>query len=328
MENFNDYEGLDFNEESIFEDNQEPQPIVEEQPDIFGDPFEETEKSAFDLFLESKGIIDSKIKIVNDDNSEEEVDFTSLSKEEQLDILNSLTTEVKTQEPASQQSIKLSVDEQEFFKQLNQHGISLEQFLENYKSSILNETEPSYDIDSYNDQELFLLDLKNKYDLTEEELTAELERELQNEDLFKKKIDKIRNEYKELENQYKAEQAAEFEANQKKEYDQFVEQVVTVASNVPEFHGVELDDDEKNGALSYLLDLNEQGVSQFYNDLNDTNKLYEVALYLKYGADVIKLIQDTYESEINKLKAQLDKPRAVRQDTRNSKKIETINDLI
>lgn len=328
MENFNDYEGLDFNEESIFEDNQEPQPIVEEQLDIFGDPFEETEKSAFDLFLESKGIIDSKIKIVNDDNSEEEVDFTSLSKEEQLDILNSLTTEVKTQEPASQQSIKLSVDEQEFFKQLNQHGISLEQFLENYKSSILNETEPSYDIDSYNDQELFLLDLKNKYDLTEEELTAELERELQNEDLFKKKIDKIRNEYKELENQYKAEQAAEFEANQKKEYDQFVEQVVTVASNVPEFHGVELDDDEKNGALSYLLDLNEQGVSQFYNDLNDTNKLYEVALYLKYGADVIKLIQDTYESEINKLKAQLDKPRAVRQDTRNSKKIETINDLI
>ena len=88
-----------------------------------------------------------------------------------------------------------------------------------------------YDIDSYNDQELFLLDLKNKYDLTEEELTAELERELQNEDLFKKKIDKIRNEYKELENQYKAEQAAEFEANQKKEYDQFVEQVVTVASD-------------------------------------------------------------------------------------------------
>lgn len=337
----NDFEGIEWEDDSIFDESPQQNEQVKatnrdtnkkinqnnDEDDFFSDdltPINE-DKSALQLFLESKGFVDSKVKIVNDNDAEEEVDFNSLPQEDQLDILNSLT-QVQKQETIS--GINLSPDEQEFFKQLNSHGMTLEQFLENYKDGILSETEPSYDIDSYNNEELFLLDLKNKYDLSDEELSEELEKELKNEDLFKKKVDKIREEYKTLETQHNQQREAELQANQQKEYDQFVQQVVTVATNTPDIHGFELDDDEKNKTLSYLLDVNDQGVSQFYNDLNNDEKLYELAWYSLYGKSAFKLMQDSYEAEIIKLKSKQDKPSAVRQDTRNSKEIKTIHDLI
>jgi hypothetical protein len=72
------------------------------------------------------------------------------------------------------------------------------------------------------------------------------------------------------------------------------------------------------------LDLDENGMSQFYKDLNNPEKIYEVAWYLKYGRDAFKAVEDAYETEISKLKAKADKPRVVRQQ---NDKNNTFNDL-
>lgn len=303
---------------------------TEDSSDFFSDNSEFTNEddskntSVLDKFLQSKGFIDSKIKVVDDNNEETEVEFSELSEEEQLDILNSFSASKNTN------NLNLLDEEQALLSELRENNLSMSQFLDMYKQSIIEEaklaSEPSYEIDEYDDKELFLLDLKNKYDLSDEELQLELEKELQNEDLFNKKVSKLRSEYKELEEQYKANEQSIFEEQQQQQYSEFVNQISNIAETATSFHGLELEDEEINNTLSYLLDLNDQGVSQFYHDLNNPEKLYEIAWYLKYGKDAFKTIEDAYETEIAKLKTNSDKPKVVRQ-VNNKNNIKTIDDI-
>ena len=289
---------------------------------LFNDEVEET-TSVMDKFLESKGFKDSKVKILDENNNENLVDFKSLSEDEQLEILNSFSYKENTKSDNNEES-----EEQVFLKQLKDNNLTLEQFLDLYKRDILANIEGEqisyYDIDAYDDKELYLLDIKNKFDLTDEELQAELEKELANPDIFTKKVAKIREEYKLLEEQQKLQSQKEFEETQQIEYQNFVNEVQKVAQNNSEFHGIELEQEEKNETLAYLLNLDENGTSQFFKDLNSPEKLYELAWYLKYGKDAFKMISDIYEEEIRKLKASKDKPVTIRQQ---SNKIPTINDL-
>lgn len=320
----------DFENDSIFEDSQEPD-IIENnsiEDDNFEDFDTEPSNSTLDLFLESKGLVGSKITIENEDGETEEVLFSELPQDDQLFILNSFSNEEKGE---SNPLFNFSEDEKQFFNELKNNNLTLSQFLDNYKNSIIQEvyntSSQVYDIDAYSDNELFMLDSKNKFDLTDEEAQSELEKELQNEDIFNKKVAKLRSEYKELETQQKSAQQAEFESNQKQQYEQFSNQIAGIANSLSEFHGIELEDEEKNTTLSYLLDLDESGESAFYKDLNDPNKLYELAWYAKHGKDAFNLIQEFYENEISKLKKE-DKPRVIRQNTTKSKEITNINELI
>ena len=324
-----DLNDIDFGESQEQEESQLIEPIEEDNTDFFGNEDElefstSSDSSILNKFLASKGIVDSKVKVMDEDEGEVEVNFSELSEEEQLDILNSLSV------PQTNPNISILEDEQALLSELRANNLSMNQFLELYKQSIIEEmgvsTETSYEIDQYDDKELFLLDLKNKYDLSDDELQLELEKELGNEELFNKKITKLREEYKQLEEQYKAKERENFETQQQQQYTQFVNQMTDIASNISDFHGLELEDTEINDTLSYLLELDDQGTSQFYKDLNDPKKLYEVAWYLKHGANAFRLVEDAYETEIAKLKTRTDKPRVVRQ-VNNENNIKTIDDI-
>lgn len=275
-----DLNDIDFGESQEQEESQLIEPIEEDNTDFFGNEDElefstSSDSSILNKFLASKGIVDSKVKVMDEDEGEVEINFSELSEEEQLDILNSLSV------PQTNPNISLLEDEQALLSELRANNLSMNQFLELYKQSIVEEmgvsTEASYEIDQYDDKELFLLDLKNKYDLSDDELQLELEKELGNEELFNKKITKLREEYKQLEEQYKATEQENFEIQQQQQYTQFVNQMTDIASSVSDFHGLELEDAEINDTLSYLLELDDQGTSQFYKDLNDPKKLYEIA---------------------------------------------------
>lgn len=302
------FDEKDLSVEEIIESPQYNKPLDD---DIFNDfTPSNSDKTILDSLLKNKGITDGKIKIVDEDNKKQEIDFYSLSEKEQLDILIS-----------SEQDENHGLDntELELVNYLRTNNLSVEDFLSQYKESILAEIqnpEPSYDIDNYNDQELFLLDLKNKFDLTDDELVAELEKELKNEDIFNKKITKLRTEYKELEDNYKQNEQLEFQKNKEQEYNTFVQSMVDIAIKTPEFHGIDLEEDDKNETLSYLLELDENGISKFHKDLNNPNKLYEAAWYLRYGKEAFDAIKNAYESEIAKLKKQ-DKPRVIVQSPKN-----------
>jgi hypothetical protein len=308
MEDFDDiFDDVDNADPNLVE-----QEIVQDDLDIFGASSQtrtSPEDTILDKFLTSKGIVGGTFKVLDETDAEKDVNFFELPVEEQLDVLNSLSN-----------NSQLGESEEKLISFLKANNLTITEYLDQYKDAILREAqveyEPDYDIDAYDDQELYLLDLKAKFDLTDEELAIELEKELKNEDLFTKKVAKLRAEYKDLEDQYKAQINLD-------EQNKFKTTMNTVASSVSDFHGIILEDFEKNETLDYLTKVDEQGRSSFYKDLSDPKKMYEAAWYLKYGKDAFKAIEDAYEAEISKLRK--DAPRVVVRNSDNKQK--SIHDL-
>jgi hypothetical protein len=272
--------------------------------------------------LDVKGIKDSKISVLGEDGTESEVDFYSLSPEEQIDIL--------TQSDLPAETPDLDDDEINLLNHIRSNNLTVSEFLKLYEQQIvekLTPNTPQYSIDEYADNELFLLDLQQKYELTDDELAKELEKELTNPELFKKKVDKLRNEYKQLEDLEKQNQQAAYEAEQQQNYKTFVDTMVNVATKVEEYNGIQLDDSEKQETLTYLLELDQNGTSKFSQDLNNPEKLYEAAWYLRYGKEAFQAIENAYIAKIEEMKKQTTKDAPV--VVRNSKsQISHINDII
>ena len=320
-------------EGDLLPDNPQHEPEI--QLDIPGDDVDDffaeksegpdTEESILNKYLKTLGIENSKISVLDENDNEQEIDFYDLTEEEQLEILKAADPE---QEPVDHD---LDDEEIELINQIRGENLTVEEFLEAYKTSVIKEftqgAAPEYSIDSYDDQELFLLDLKQKYDLTEEELARELEKELQDEALFTKKVGVLRTEYKQLEDQYNEAQKQEAETEREEQFNQFSETMVNVALQTPEFYGIELDDDEKNEVLSQILDLDENGTSEFYKSLNDPKKLYELAWFSRYGKDSFDALKNAYESEIAKLKSQIKPKPAVIRNNPSGKTQNSIYDL-
>lgn len=312
---------LNFEEPSDPKDNQ---PDIVKEDDFFSSvPSTEPKENnpVISELLKARGIENGKILIADDDNNTQEVDFHTLPVEEQLTILNP--------EPEVN-NYDLDDSEIELLNQLRWNNQSPEEFLANYRQSIIDELDVAqtkdYDIDAYDDSELYILDLKNRIDLSDEELAKELNKELQDEPLFKKKVEALRNEYKQLEDQYRQTQQDEAERQTQEQYDQFSETMVNTAIATPEFYGIELEDDEKNEVLSFLLDVDDTGISQFSKTLNDPTKLYEAAWFLRYGKESFEALKNAYESEISKLKKQ-DNTRVIHKDTSGGASVKSIYDL-
>lgn len=275
--------------------------------------------------LKSKGIQDGKVNFLDEEENQTEVDFFELPIEEQLEILNYNSSNDDKNDSFQESELK-------FINSLRENNQTVEEYLEAYKEEIIKDSDVSldyiYEIDNYDDKELFLLDQKAKYDLSDEELERELAKELENEDLFKKKVDKTREEYKQLEDQYKQSQQEAFEAEQQKKYEEFSNTLVETAVSNSEYHGIEIEDDEKNAVLGDLLELDESGASEFYKELNDPNRLFEAAWYLRYGKEAFKAIHDAYEAEISKLKKDTKpEPKVVKKNTGGRGNELTIHDI-
>jgi hypothetical protein len=175
---------------------EEPTQQIEETPQQ-----EETPPDLLTSLLRTKGIEDkSKIKFENDEGEIEEKNWTDLSTEDQLNILTA------NEKPT------LNDAESELLESIRKSGLTPSEYLNyiaNYEVQryIQNSQEPSYEIDQYTDDELYLMDLMSKMgDVTEEEALDALEKAKSNESLYKKQIAAIRSEYKraEEENQMQA----------------------------------------------------------------------------------------------------------------------------
>ena len=217
MEITNDYyESLlddpkDLQEESTEDVNQEiddEEPLLPDQPsdnessDDNNTPPEEPEKPEDDIitsYLKLNGIADpTKIQFENDEGGIDEVDFNSLSKEEQLTMLQELG------------SSSYSDYEKEVIDYLRRNNTDLQGVITYFQNKAIEDylaqnpsaaPQKSYKIDEYSDDELYIADLAAKLpNFTEEELNAKLEAAKTNEELFKKEVDELREFYKEEEN--------------------------------------------------------------------------------------------------------------------------------
>ena len=247
-------------------------------------------------YLRDLGVSDSKaIQFENEAGEIETVDFDTLDKETQLTMLRELT------DPG------LSEHEIQVVNYLRQNNASFddvvnyfaEQRLQQYLAENPDQVHQKvYSIDEYTNDELYLADLMSKYpDFTDEELLAELDAAKLNEDLFYKKSDIIRQQYKEQEDRQKQ----EAEAAEQQRYEDLQQNIVNAVLNFKEisidpdpesedWRGLEIEDGDRQNILSYLLDQDQEGKSRLDRDIEDPNELIKLSWYKLYGDETFKHI--------------------------------------
>lgn len=302
MAGFEDDDLLDFNEYS--DDNAVS--VVED--DVFATEGNDNETSSIedDLFGENKpesselisnllaqrGITDaSKIQIEDEDGNIQELDFNSLPIEEQLEILQQETPE-------------LDDSEIEVINYLRENGVGIQELIEYHRNQAIQEflqsQQESYTIDNLSDEELYRLDIAARYeDLSEEELEIELQKELNNPDLFKKKVDKLREVYKQEEIAEQSELAKQIELEEEQNYQTLVDSMVEIAQGTNELFDLELEDEDKEEVLQFLLSKDMNGQSEFFKLLNDPNALFQLAWFATKGQEAFSTIHDYYKKEID-----------------------------
>jgi len=284
-----------------------------------GNPDNQPDEDVIVSYLKSRGIEDpTKIKFETDEGEEEEKDWNSLSKEEQLTMLKELSTSDYTDY------------EREVVNYLRRNNTDLQGVIDYFSQKAVEDYlaenpdkvhQREYKIDDYTDDELYISDMKLKYpQFTDEELNERLESAKVNEELFKKEVDALRAYYKEQEEN----EVKEAEAQAAAEYENLQNSLLTAASRFTEVKfdvedaedpgGFEIEDSDRQRALAYLLAVDKDGQSQFDKDLSDPNALFELAYLRTSARDLLngtsqyykKVIADT-RKELAKTKKALEK---------------------
>lgn len=302
MTGFEDDDLLDFNEYSddnvtpeveddMFSTNTEDNELSSIEDDLFGGGNTENSELISNL-LAQRGITDaSKIQIEDEEGNIQELDFNSLPIEEQLEILQQETPE-------------LDDSEIETINYLRENGVGIQELIEYHRNQAIQEylqsQQTNYTVDDLSDEELYKLDIAAKYeDLSEEELEIELQKELNNPDLFKKKVDKLRDVYKQEEIAEQGELAKQAELEEEQNYQTLVDSMVEIAQGTNELFDLELEDEDKEEVLQFLLSKDMNGQSEFVKLLNDPNALFQLAWFATKGQEAFSTIHDYYKKEID-----------------------------
>lgn len=307
--------------------------------DIMDDVKQEEPVQTSDMveeLLRSKGYNPEAIKFENEDGEIETVSFNELSREEQLELLNA-------EHDNPYEDLDFTESEIEAVEFLRDNNMTLQELAQTIRQQVQEElsgqVEQTYQVDDFSDDELFIVDFKHKYgeDFTDEELIFELEKARENEELFNRKIGKLRSDYKQYEEEAREEQQREAELAQQQEHENYISQMVHVARGINDMHDTaELDDNDKNLILSYMFDPGPTGQTQMQKALSDPETMFKVAWYLQYGDETFKEMNKYYKGEIAKYSKQNNatkpkqKPETVIKDNSHQhtkRKPESIEDL-
>lgn len=280
----------DFEEEVIFDDDEFLDDVESsEEPQNDDNHSEEQINEEPDLttdVLKLRGIDDpSKIKFEDETGAVIERSWDSLTRNEQLNIL----TDNGSIED------ELYEDEIELLNQIRESGMSVNDYLNSRYSN--QEVEQRFEIDSLSDEEVYALDILDKVgadNITDEELEQAVEQAKNNQDLFNKTVQGLRNEYKRLENEEISRTQQEQHAQQQQQFNNFSNVILSEINNLNSFGGqeLELSHEDAENLAAFMLDLDDNGVSAFGHALNDPALFTKAAFWL--------LNEEEIMSEINK----------------------------
>lgn len=287
-------------------------PVNQADPTSEPAPADDSELDAYQRFLKSRGVKDGKMITFEDEETGEvnEVDFSTLSVEEQFNILDELSKP------------DLSEDEAQTIDYLRRNGVSMQEVIEYYQNLAVqkyieenqNPQPTNYSVDKYSDEELFLADIKSQYpDMTNEELISELDNAQSNTELFAKKVEAIRKKYKGFEEQALKEKEAEREAQQKeveatfqKTLDEF--NYIPMDYKKPDAGSIQVDPDEKAAVYSYLFQQDANGHTGFMKDLNDPQKVVRMAYLMQFSDQLLSDMTNYWKGELKKTRASVATP--------------------
>lgn len=274
--------------------NGEPEPDIQDTTPE--DKNIEDEDDLITAYLKSKGVNGSMIKIESEDGVVEEKDFNSLSRQEQLDILNSFTNE-------SEDSPELDDSEIDLLNTIRENDLSVEDYLDWIKRQAIEDyirqvNEEYNRIDTLTDDEVFLLDIKSMApDITDEEALEALEHE-KTSSLWDKKIAGLRQRYKDLE-------AADMEANQLAAREEAEQQALESQNNIKEainsFDSIgefDLEDDDKEEIAEFIFGVDATGTRYLARALNDPAILAKMAWFALKGEEALDSLSSYYKNQI------------------------------
>lgn len=246
--------------------------------------------------LKAKNVDPNSIKFENENGEIEERTWSELSFEEQKNIIVSNDLDV---------DYGLEEDEINIINDFRESKLSYQDYLQNIKKQAIEEYSQEYNpyqvstIDDYTDDELYLLDLKNRTpDFTDEELILALETEKINESLFSKKITGLRKEYKSLEEQkIQAEQELTEQENARL-VEGFQNTIKESVSNITSIGNLQLSSDEKTNIYNFITGTDSSGERLISSALNDPEQLVKMAWFALYGEQGFNVIQDYFTKEL------------------------------
>ena len=293
----NDWEDSLLDDAPSFED----EPIEEPTEDIEDSFDNEEDGDLLDTFLKSKGINPEAVKFETE-NGYEEIPFSELSREEQLQILED-----------RDDSSDLNENEINLLNMIRDNNWSVEDYnnyiaqqaIENYLQN-QQTSDKQYNLDDYSDEELFVMDLQSRIkDITEDEAVEELTNAKNNEALFNKRVAALREEYKAREDEERSQMEEQARQTQEEQMNQFRDTVLNTIEQNQEIDlgGIPmvLDDNDMNTVASFLLDSDAAGVRHIAKALNDPNTLFQIAWWLTKGQDAFREINNYYKQQITQV---------------------------
>ena len=230
----------------------------------------------------------------------EEVSFNDLPFDEQLQIL---------QYTSLDDNYGLSDEETMFINGLRSNNLSVNDYanyiaktaVQNYIQS--NQGGRQYEIDDISDDELFLIDLQASIpDISEEDALSELDTAKNNPDMYSRKINSLRQEYKERENMLLEQEQQEQQYAAQQQAQQFEAAIVNAVndSEIIDFgdSSIALSVDDKEEIASYILDSDGAGVRYIAKALQDPATLVRMVWYELKGREAFQQISDYYKREI------------------------------
>ena len=258
-------------------------PVLSQENDIVG------------ALLLSKGFNNPReINFEEEDGTASVKDFYSLTQKEQLELLDTNDLD---------DNYGLEENEIDAVNYLRENNVTLQEVIDYHKQQAIeeykNSTDSAIEIDGFSDEELYVIDLKTKYDdLTNEELETELTKALETPDLFKKKVDKLRTEYKRLEEDSKTATSAANTASQEEAYTKIANSLIDIANGIDDMYGIDLELNDKEDIIASITDRDLNGVTPLVKALDNPTNLFKAAWFVNKGEEAFNLLHNYYRKEI------------------------------
>ena len=131
-------------------------------------------------------------------------------------------------------------------------GINMKEYTEliqqNAIKDYINQSQTqNFESDNLSDDQIFMLDLIDRFgdSMSNEEIESELENAKQDEELFQKKVEVIRSNYKQKEDEIRIANEQEEDVKRKQDYEEFANSITQSINNLNEIQGVELESEDK-----------------------------------------------------------------------------------
>lgn len=293
------------NSSDFYEDNE-----YYDQNENDNNQFEENDYNEnsdyIEQYLRNRGIDKYNVQIENENGEIETVQFDDLSDEEKLSILE------------NSENSPITDEELETLNYLRANGINMKEYTEliqqNAIKDYINQSQTeNFESDNLSDDQIFMLDLIDRFgdSMSNEEIESELENAKQDEELFQKKVEVIRSNYKQKEDEIRIANEQEEDVKRKQDYEEFANSITQSINNLNEIQGVELESEDKQQIADFLLTTDAANRTGFSKLLSDPESLVKLAWFYLYGDQTFEATVDYFKNELSKARRINQNPRTI-----------------